>query len=272
MNVRIALATLGAALVAATAHAQTTADGVAALARGDAGRAAEILQPIAADWTRVDGHAAFFLGTLYETGRGVPLDPVRACALYERAMSDQSGLYQEIASLLAKKLLFSHDEQWRNDCAATTMIGINSHFEPATFTLDADQSVEWTIGGAVVTYQQHSRFFPVGGAMAGALFLPLQRIELRVPGGGPAPRHFVQMFFWQPENGAWTLRWFLYDIFNGELRSVAAEPALARSDGREPPDLSRFDANAFVDLHVNARGLAECTVQTPAGPRLVAVR
>jgi hypothetical protein len=272
MNVRLVLATLGAALVAASAHAQTTADGVAALVRGDAGRAAEILQPIAGDWTRVDANAAFFLGTLYETGRGVPLDPLRACALYERATNDQSGLYREIASILLKKLIFSHEEPWRNDCNVMTMIGINSRFEPAPFTLDSDQSVEWTIGGAVVTYKQNSRFFPVRGASVGAIFLPLIRTDLRVPGGGAAPRHFVQMFIWQPADGVWALNWFLYEIAGGQLKGAAVETALARVPGREPPDLSRFDAGKFVDLRVNAGGLLECTVQTPAGPRPVVIR
>ena len=66
--------------------AQTgTADGVAALARGDYQRAAEILKPIAEDLRTNDTAAQFFMAGLYETGRGVPADPLRACALYLRA-------------------------------------------------------------------------------------------------------------------------------------------------------------------------------------------
>jgi hypothetical protein len=63
----------------------SVADGVAALARGDYQRAAEILRPIAereSDW---DPAAQFFLGSMYEAGLGVPRDPLRACALYHRA-------------------------------------------------------------------------------------------------------------------------------------------------------------------------------------------
>lgn len=273
MSARLVLATLVAAFVAASAHAQTTtADGVAALARGDAGRAAEILQPIAEDWTRVDVHAAFFLGTLYETGRGVPLDPLRACALYERATADQSGLFREIAPMLLRKLLFAHEEPWRNDCAVMTNVGINSRFEPATFTLDSEQSVEWTIGGATVTFRQNRRWFPVRGASRGAVFLPLHRIDLRVPGAGPVPRHFVELFFWQPLENIWTLHWFLYEISSGELRTAAMETALSTSTGREPPDITRFEPGAFVDLHVNESGLPEATLQTPAGPRTVPIQ
>jgi hypothetical protein len=272
MSARLWLATLGAALVTATAQAQTsTADGVAALARGDTGRAAEILRPIAEDWTRADVHAAFFLGTLYETGRGVPLDPLRACALYQRATADQGGLFQEIAPMLLKKLLFAHEEPWRNDCAAMTMIGINSRFEPASFSLDSEQSVEWTIGGATVTYKQDRRFFPVRGAERGAIFLPLHRIDLRVPAAGPMPRHFVELFFWQPLENTWTLRWFLYEISSGELRTAAVETALARWDGREPPDITRFDPGAFVKVRVNDSGIPEATLRMPAGPRTIAI-
>jgi hypothetical protein len=270
MSARLMLAILGAALVATTAQAQTsTADGVAALARGDTGRAAEILRPIAEDWTRVDVHAAFFLGTLYETGRGVPLDPLRACALYQRAMNDDGRLFQELASMLVRKLLFAHDEVWRGDCGVMTNVGINSHFEPATFTLDADQSVEWTISSAVVTYKQNRRVFPVGGASRGAIFLPLQRIDL--PAAGAAPRHFVQLFFWQPLNTTWTLHWYLHEISNGELRVAAVETALARSDGREPPDVTRFDPRAFVNLRVNESGIPEATLRMPAGPRTIVI-
>jgi hypothetical protein len=270
MSARLMLATVGAALVAATAQAQTTtADGVAALARGDTGRAAEILRPIAEDWTRVDVHAAFFLGTLYETGRGVPLDPLRACALYQRATADQGGLFQEIASMLLKKLLFAHEEPWRNDCAVMTMVGMNSRFEPASFSLDSEQSVEWTIGGATVTYKQNRRFFPVRGAERGAIFLPLHRIDLRVPAAGPVPRHFVELFFWQPLENTWTLRWFLYEISNGELRTAAVELALAQSDGRQPPDVTRFDPGAFVNLRMNDSGMAEATLRMAAGPRTI---
>jgi TPR repeat protein len=62
-----------------------TGDGVAALARGDYQHAAEILKPIAEDWRSNDPAAQFFMAGLYETGRGVDPDPLRACALFARA-------------------------------------------------------------------------------------------------------------------------------------------------------------------------------------------
>jgi TPR repeat protein len=82
-----------------------TADGVAALARGDYQRAAEILKPIAEDWRSDDTAAQFFMAGLYDTGRGVPADPLRACALYMRAMSNHDSLFGREASLLAGKAI-----------------------------------------------------------------------------------------------------------------------------------------------------------------------
>ena len=59
-----------------------TAEGVAALARGDYQQAADILKPIAEGWRQPDPMAQFFMATLYQTGHGVPQDLLRACALY----------------------------------------------------------------------------------------------------------------------------------------------------------------------------------------------
>ena len=79
---RLFLAVAIVTIVAATVSAQNgTADGVAALARGDYQRAVEILKPIAEDWRSEDAAAQFFMAGLYESGRGVPADPLRACAL-----------------------------------------------------------------------------------------------------------------------------------------------------------------------------------------------
>ena len=64
-----------------------TVTGVDAFLRGDYTRAAELLRPVVEAWPSgaSDGAAAFFLGSLYDSGLGVPQDGVRDCALYERA-------------------------------------------------------------------------------------------------------------------------------------------------------------------------------------------
>lgn len=55
-----------------------TAEGIDAFFRGEYGRAAEILTEAADTPGRPDETAAFLLATMYEDGRGVPADPVRA--------------------------------------------------------------------------------------------------------------------------------------------------------------------------------------------------
>src|SRR3954471_16313686 len=85
----------------AAASAQNgTADGVAALARGDYERAVQILKPIAEDWRSDDTAAQFFLAGLYEHGKGVAADPVRACALYMRAASKFDAPFGRQASAI----------------------------------------------------------------------------------------------------------------------------------------------------------------------------
>jgi hypothetical protein len=86
--------------------AQTiTADGVAALARGDYQRAVEILKPLAEDWRSRDTVAQFFMAGLYESGNGVPADPLRACALYARATGNfESPFGQEASKLLGASI------------------------------------------------------------------------------------------------------------------------------------------------------------------------
>ena len=61
----------------------TTADGIRALARGDAAAAVRILQPLA-EGSEPDPIAQFFLATLYDTGSGVARDYIRACGLYRK--------------------------------------------------------------------------------------------------------------------------------------------------------------------------------------------
>lgn len=93
MMPRFRVMVLGAILIAGATvvRGQTTADGVAALARGDYARAAEILRPIAESWRQSDTAAQYFMATLYDSGQGVSADPLRACALYLRASANREN-------------------------------------------------------------------------------------------------------------------------------------------------------------------------------------
>ena len=117
---------LTAGIVAFTigsASGQTgTADGVAALARGDYQRAVEILKPLAEDWRTDDTAAQFFMAGLYQTGRGVPADPLRACALYMRATSNHNSLFGQEASMLAAKAI-GRGPEFHMDCSSSPASG-----------------------------------------------------------------------------------------------------------------------------------------------------
>ena len=76
MRVRVFFTVALIAAVVSSVSSQTgTADGVAAMARGDYQRAVEILKPIAEDWRSKDTVAQFFMAGLYESGHGVLADP-----------------------------------------------------------------------------------------------------------------------------------------------------------------------------------------------------
>ena len=120
--------------------AQTaTADGVVALARGDYQRAVEILKPIAEDWQTDDTAAQFFMAGLYEAGRGVPLDPLRACALYMRASSNDDSPFGRKAFALIRAKIAS-DGEFNEECQLLATVGFDHGFEPVTFHSGPDTS------------------------------------------------------------------------------------------------------------------------------------
>src|SRR5262249_52813813 len=80
--IRRLIAIAAGTLIAAPALAQTTtADGVDAFLRGDYPRAVEIFAPLVSPLRPPDHVAEFFLAAMYENGLGVPVNPMRACAL-----------------------------------------------------------------------------------------------------------------------------------------------------------------------------------------------
>ncbi len=258
--------------VATAAQAQTaTADGVAALARGDIQRAVEILRPLAEDWRHPDPNAAFFLATLYDSGHGVPLDPLRACALYEWAVGDSSGVFSQAAAPMLRKTMLSSDTARRDECLVTAQVGLDHHFEPATLLLGPRHTVEWTLAGATITYGTDVRQFPVRGAPRGALFLPLLETDIPAADAGSPPLHFVQLAFWVPTGDTWSLSWFLYEISGAELNLAATESAPVRTTSRERPEPGAIDLRSLVDLQANAQGRPAYTIRSDAGARSVLI-
>jgi hypothetical protein len=165
----------------------TTADGVAALARGDYQRAVEILKPIADDWGTSDTAAQFFMAGLYEAGRGVSADPLRACALYLRAAGDHDNPFGRQAGHLFTA--FSpRGQQFDLDCQLLAFVGFDHGFEPVMFDLGPRHTIEWTLTAATVTHDGRTKREEIHLAQPGARFLPLRHTELATGPGGTLTR------------------------------------------------------------------------------------
>lgn len=260
---------LVAALLAGTVctpGAQTrTADGVVALARGDDQRAVDILKPLAEDWRTDDQVAAFFMAGIYDAGRGVPADPVRACALYMRASQNYSTPLGREAMRMMRAAVLSRGPEFNQECQVLANIGLDNGFEPATFDLGPGHFVEWTLAAGTVTYEGRRHYVPTAYMARGARFLPLEHTALATGPTRSEQRHFVEMFVWQPAAGSapqWQLFCQLFEIVRDQIIRVEELGPLATADGEAPPSRDAFNARDYVDLRVNPQGHAEWAVLT----------
>jgi hypothetical protein len=256
---------LTAAIITAAvraASAQTgTADGVAALARGDYQRAVEILKPIAEDLRSHDTAAQFFMAGLYQTGRGVPADPLRACALYLRAGSRHDDPFgQEAFPLFAA--FIPRGRGFDQECQLLANIGFDHGFEPVRFDLGPGHSIEWTLTGATVTFAGRTRREEMPFGPPGARFLPLRHTELATGATRSLVRHFIEIFVWSPSarSGRWTLQWHLFEVVRDQIIRVDTVESLATVDEDAPPARDTFDVREYAELRVDDGGHAEWAV------------
>ena len=237
----------------------STADGVAALARGDYQRAAEILRQIAEDWRSVDTAAQFFMAGLYETGRGVPTDPLRACALYARAASNfDTPFGQQAAALFGA--VAGRSREFNQECQRLALVGFDNGFEPAMFDLGPGHFVEWTLAGASVTYDGRTRRHELGLAMPGARYLPLHHTELLTGPTRSARRHFTEMFVWLPSGSAWELHWHIFEIVRDEIIRIDTPAPLISTDAIASAARDAFEVRRHAVLRVDDEGNAEWAV------------
>ena len=260
-------ATIIMAIVRGVSGQTRTADGVAALLRGDYQRAAEILKPIAEDWRSEDAPAQFFMAGLYETGRGAPFDPLRACALYLRAATKYENPFGQEATKLFVGFM-SRGLEFHDECQLLANIGFDHGFEPVTFDLGPGHSVEWTLAAATVTYRDKTKREPMSFAGPNARFLPLHHTELATGPTRSLTRHFIEVFVWQPsgKSGSWNLQWHVFEVVRDELiRIDAANEPLATVEGDAPPSRESFDVREYAVVRVDDEGRAEWAVLK--GPR-----
>jgi hypothetical protein len=249
-----------------------TADGVTALARGDYQRAVEILKPIAEDWRSVDAAAQFFMAGLYESGRGVPVDPLRACALYMRAASRSDNPFGRQADTLFARLA-GRSVEFNQECQRLAVNGIDNGFQPVTFDLGPGHSVAWTLAAATVTYEGTTRREEMGFAIPGARFLPLQHTELSTGPARSLSRHFIELFVWQPSTPSgppWKLQWHVFEIVRDQIVRIDTSEPGAVVTGDAPPAADAFDVRHYAALGVDDEGNAQWTVLK--GPQATSAR
>ncbi len=246
-----------------------TADGVAALARGDYQRAVEILQPIAENWQKEDVAAEFFMAGLYEAGRGVPQDSVRACALYMLAADDHDAPFGRQASALIDGFL-ARSPEFSKDCQLLVDTGFDHGFEPATFTLASGHFVDWTLASATVTHEGRTKrteidFEPYSGAQ----FLPLQHTELATGPTRSLTRHFIEIFRWHPtaRSTAWALEWYLFEIVGNEVIDINRVESIATVRSDTPPSSRVFDVRQYAVVRVDGDGNVEWALLKGPNPQ-----
>ena len=242
-----------------------TADGVAALARGDYQRAVQILKPIAEDWRTDDTAAQFFMAGLYQTGRGVPADPLRACALYARAaLNNDNPFGREAFALFSASI--ARGMEFDQECQLLASIGFDHGFEAVTFELGPGHFVEWTLAAATVTYDGRVSRAEMGFALPGARFLPLRHTELATGSTHSFRRHFIEVFVWEPaRSGEWDLAWRLFEVVRDEIIPIETPGSVGTAHGDAPPSREAFDVREYAVLRVDEAGNPEWAVLK--GPR-----
>ena len=260
MRIRAALLTVSLAAASATVAAQSnTAEGVAALARGDYQRAVEILRPLAEVDSGGDPAAQFFLGTMYEAGFGVPRDPMRACALYHRAGISDPQPFGAAAMRLHKAAFQRNGAEFFAECQFLGNLGFDHRFEPVTFELGAGHSVAWSLRNATVSYRGQTTQHRMQLAGRGAAFLPLRYTPLQVPGTA-GTRHFIEVFVWVPTQwNGWVLTWRLFEVDGAKILSIADADALMTSPVK-PPASTPEDVRQRVAVRMNGDGQAEWAI------------
>jgi hypothetical protein len=263
----LAAAVIAGAVDSASGQTQT-ADGVAAIARGDYQRAAEILKPLAEDLRSSDTAAQFFMAGLYETGRGVAPDPLRACALYSRAVSKHEHPFGQAAVPLFFTSSRRGGQEFDEECQLLANIGFEHGFEPATFHLGPGHSIELTLTRTIVTYGGRTREHRTGFAMPGMRFLPAQHTELLTGPTRSVTRHFIEQFIWLPSKGwggPWQLHWGLSEVVRDEIVGIHSADSLVTVEGDAPPSRDTFDVRAYAAVRVDDDGNAEWAVLKGAG-------
>jgi hypothetical protein len=255
-------------LVSRAAGAQETRDdAIRVLLAGDYQRAARALQALADDPATPDPAAQFLLAILYDSGQGVPRNPMRACGLYRQA-AGASGPFRETAATLGR-MLHEDSPVPEQMCSAGPF-----HEQPeVSFTLGPDHSVQFTSNAILVRYRDAERRI-VTGNLPGVVPLPALYTPLEVTQPVRERRHFLQSFFWSPDHPAtpatWELIWGLSEVVGAEFVQVTFVRNVVTMSGPKPP--TTLDLSSLAKVQVGVTGEAEWITTGANGRRAIIQR
>lgn len=275
MNRRLLLVVAVAAVVLSArsrAQTQTTADGIDAFLRGDYARAAAILKPLAETPWQPDHRAAFFMAVLYENGLGVPLDPLRACALFIRASIPHDTPLVTAATEFVRGRHRTLDRDTFETCNWRASVGFDDRFEPVTFMLDQEHWIAFDVKGTTIAYRGVEKRIDVPLVLGPVRFVSIRHAELAAGATFSMRRHFVDIFKWVPlaQAHTWSLRWDLLEVVRDQLVSVTSQQ-LMTATADEPPERRALNLESLVRLRVNDAGDPEFSVLTGAAAQTTVI-
>jgi len=247
----------------------TTFDGVQAFLGGDYEAAARILKPLAEGTSQPDPIAQFFLASLYDSGRGVARNRLRACSLYASAASPAHALTpqaMDIVQTIAES--FAAAPAAAAVCAPSTTLPWGEA-PPASFMLGAGHWVRIDAASTTIGFEGAEHRTAASRSGPGIVFLPIQYTPVDVLSPVAMRRHFIQSFVWH-RNGptdlsTWSLGWLLDEVVGGEMFMVAGDPRLITITAPQPP--AAIATSRLVEVRVNATGEAEWGITDPANAR-----
>ena len=196
---------------------------------------------------------------LYDAGRGVPSDPLRACALYMRAGSRFDDPFGRQAMRLLGRS-FERGAAFIEECQALANAGFDHGFEPVLFDLGPAHSVQLSLSTATVTYRGEVKRTPLPLAQPGIRGRPARYTELATGADRSVKRHFIEITFWLPVKRSWELYWSLFEVVGPELVSIAPGETLAVAQGESPPPPSAVDPAEYAMVRVDEDGHAEWAI------------
>ena len=243
------------------AFAQTsTADGVQAVVRGDYQTAARILRPLAENRAQPDPVAKFFLAMLYESGRGIERNWMKACGLYMGAAKPSNPFMYE-AQTLADTILEPMPPAAREFCST-------DEWTPApntTITIAPNHWVRFDQTGATVSYNGKEQLTRMQMGGPGWVFLPIRHTAVDVTRPSTARRQFIDLLIWRPTRSGmeitWTLSWMLYEVAGSDLLIAGGEFSLLTVTAPQPPTM---DPEQLLRIRADQYGEAEWALVTGA--------